>query len=551
MIKTVNGSVFRKMIIAAASLLDQNKKSIDALNVFPVPDGDTGTNMNLTFRSVVNEIGSVHNNNLQSLCEAATKGALRGARGNSGVILSQILKGICSVLSTCNDEKGINTKTFAQAFLKGTETAYKAVTKPREGTMLTVIRIMADAAMLASKKIDNFEEFFTDVLEKGEQVLLETPEMLPVLKKAGVVDAGGRGLIVIFSGFFKAVLGDENFNYVVNDAPANLAGDDEDNGVDLNELGEIEFAYCTEFKIVELLAKTTLSDIDKLSGKLQSIGDSVLCVGDLSLIKIHVHTNEPGKALSWAVELGEIVDIKIDNMLEQNRELKKAQLAKKPKIQKPFAIVAVCAGDGLAAVFKDTGCDFIVEGGQSMNPSADDIAQAVERVNSDNVIVLPNNSNIILAAQQAQHLTNKKILVVPTKNIAQGISALLVLATESTAEENFAMMSEMIDSVKSGCVTYAVRSTNMDGFKLKQNDIIGLNDKKILTKGADISKTTEALVEKLVDEGSSNIMLFYGKDIKQLEANTLADTLTKKYPDIEVNMIYGGQPVYYYLVSVE
>ena len=542
--KTINGSIFRKMIIAGASLLEQNKKLVDALNVFPVPDGDTGTNMFLTIKNATTEVNNCINNSMDSLCEAYAKGALRGARGNSGVITSQILKGLTSVLS---QKQEVTTKDFAKAIQEGANVAYKAVTKPKEGTILTVIRTMAEAALDAAKKHPDFEEFFEIVLDKGEEILQKTPEMLPVLKKAGVVDAGGRGLIVLFTGYYKALCGDETLTFNFDDAKPVQSVDDVI--ADINNLAEIEFGYCTEFMIIHMLKKTTEADIDKLREKLMEIGDSVLCIGDLSLVKVHVHTNNPNRALGYALELGEIWNIKIENMREQNRELKKNM--KKVEELKPMGMVAVAPGDGLANLFTDLTVDQIIAGGQTMNPSAADIANAAAKVQAENVFVFPNNKNIILAAEQAKGLTDRKLHVVPTRNVPEGIAASLAFNPEASAEENLEAMTTAIECVKSGSVTYAVRATHVDGFDLSVGEIIGLDDKAILAKGSDVQKTTEELVEKLLTDDSVNITLFYGEDINEDDAEKLRASLEEKYPECEVTAIYGGQPVYYYIISVE
>ena len=542
--KTINGSVFRKMIMAGASLLEQNKKLVDALNVFPVPDGDTGTNMFLTIKSASSEVNNCINNSMDSLCEAYAKGALRGARGNSGVITSQILKGLTSVLGQYQE---ITTKIFAKAIQEGANIAYKAVTKPKEGTILTVIRTMAETAVEAAKKHQDFEEFMEIVLDKGEEILQKTPEMLPVLKKAGVVDAGGRGLIVLFTGYYKALCGDETLTFNFDDAKPVQSVDDVI--ADINNLADIEFGYCTEFMIIHMLKKTTEADIDKLREKLMEIGDSVLCIGDLSLVKVHVHTNEPNRALAYALALGEIWNIKIENMREQNRELKKNM--KKVEELKPLGMVSVAPGEGLANLFTDLTVDQIIAGGQTMNPSAADIANAVSKVPAEAVFVFPNNKNIILAAEQAKALSEKPIYVVPTKNVPEGIAASLAFNPEASPEENLEAMTAALESVKAGSVTYAVRATHVDGFDLSVGEIIGLDDKAILAKGSDVQTTTEKLVEKLLDEESVNITLFYGEDINEEDAEKLRASLEEKYPNCEVNAIYGGQPVYYYIVSVE
>lgn len=542
--KTISGATFRKMVNAGASLLEKNKKLVDSLNVFPVPDGDTGTNMFLTMKSAVTEVNNCVGNNLDNICEAYQKGALRGARGNSGVITSQIVKGICQILSKHEE---ITTKIFAKALAEGSKVAYQAVTKPKEGTILTVIRIMGESAVEISKKVSDFEEFFVKVLEKGEEALNQTPELLPVLKKAGVVDAGGKGLITIFTGWYRALMGDEDLEVVFEEV---IIPTEEEVQANLNELAEIEFGYCTEFMIINLHKKTTTADIDKLREKLMNIGDSVLCIGDLLQVKVHVHTNEPNKALGYALALGELFNIKIENMLEQNRELKKKAAMMNVDI-KQNGMVSVAPGKGIAEVFKDLTVDNIIEGGQTMNPSASDVANAVEKVSAKNVFVFPNNKNIILAAEQAKGLTSKNLIVIPTKSIPEGISAALAFNPEASVEENIDAMTAAISSVKSGLVTYAVRDTHVDGFDLSVGEIIGLDDKTILSKGILVAPTCENLIEKMMTDNIVNITLFFGEDVREEEANAFGEKLSKKYPDCEVTVLYGGQPVYYYIVSLE
>ena len=407
--KSINGATFRKMVLAGVSLLEQNKEYIDSLNVFPVPDGDTGTNMFLTMKSAVGEINKCMNNDLASLSEAFSKGALRGARGNSGVITSQIFKGFCSVTKNC---KEITTKDFAKAMQEGATIAYKAVTKPKEGTILTVIRVMAENAVALAKKYDDFDVFFRKVIDTGEEILKQTPEMLPVLKKAGVVDSGGRGILVIFTGFQRYLAGEEDLEYTFEDETKPQTVDDVI--ADINQLGDIEFGYCTEYMIINMLKKTTEADIDKLREKLMEIGESVICIGELSLVKVHVHTNEPNKALGYALELGELYNLKIENMREQNRELKKK--AQAVEESKELGMIAVAPGDGLAQIFKELTVDEIIVGGQTMNPSAEDIATAADKVPARNVFVFPNNKNIVLAAEQANDVTNKNLIIIPTKS---------------------------------------------------------------------------------------------------------------------------------------
>lgn len=547
MAKSISGAIFRKMVISGASFLEKNKDYVDSLNVFPVPDGDTGTNMSLTMRSAIKEVNMVTNNDLEALASALSKGALKGARGNSGVILSQILKGFSSVI---REEKGVTSKVFAKALKEGATIAYGAVTKPKEGTILTVIRMMSDEAINIAKKYSEVNEFLEHTIAYGEEVLKQTPEMLPVLKKAGVVDAGGRGLLVILNGFLRFLTGAEVDLSVEFESDTIQPGSEtfEKAEVDYNELADIEFAYCTEFFVININKKTTEADIDRLREKLMEIGDSVICIGDLNLIKVHVHTNDPGIAISSALKLGEVDKVKIENMLEQFRALKNSQ---QPEELKPVGMVSVCVGDGLSAIFKDLNVDYVIEGGQTMNPSAEDIAAAADKVPAETVFILPNNKNIILAAELAKDLSRRNIVVVPTTSVAQGITAAINLNPEDSVETNLTNMTTSIDTVLSGSVTYAVRSTHIDGFKLKEGDIIGLNDKNIIAKGEEISIVTEQVIEKMVNPDIMNISLFYGADVQEVEAQVLAEKISKKYPDIEVDFHYGGQPLYYYLISLE
>lgn len=545
--KTIGGTEFRKMILAGAKVLEINRTKVDSLNVFPVPDGDTGTNMSLTIQSAVKELSLCPSNRLGELCDAVSKGALKGARGNSGVILSQLFRGICAEIK--NGEE-VTVKTFAKAMENGTKVAYSAVSKPKEGTMLTVARLMSEFARQAAPKYKDFALFLTDVIKKGEEALAQTPELLPVLKKAGVVDSGGMGLLCIYRGFLGALNGEE----VAEEYVAPEAGKSEedvfgDNSDIINlDLGEIEFAYCTEFFIINLKKSTTLADIDRLKEKLMAIGDSVICIGDLELVKVHVHTNNPGQALSYAVELGELDCVKIENMLEQNRALR----AKREAEKKEMGMLAICAGEGVAAIFKDLMVDRVIEGGQTMNPSASDIATAVQKINAEHVFVFPNNKNIILAAEQAKALvTNRTIHVIPTKNVPQGFAAALAFNSEVSAEENKTDMIHAIDNVKAGQVTYAVRSTSVNGFNLHEGDIIGLDDKKILAKGTNVDDTLLALIDKLKDSTHEIITLYYGQDIKEEDAEALAARVAEKFPDCDVDYHFGGQPIYYYIVSLE
>ncbi len=542
--KTINGSTLRKMFQNAFSLVEENKKNIDALNVFPVPDGDTGTNMSLTLKSAVSEMNACESNTIESICVAFNRGALKGARGNSGVITSQIIKGICSVLMS--NETEITLKDFAKAMQNGSDMAYKAVTVPKEGTILTIIKAMAEKAKQAAKSAKSFEEFLNDIIVHGETTLQMTPDMLPVLKKAGVVDAGGRGLVFIFSGFYKALTGEMTEVQFVDNVEKDVTS--EDIHVNYESLADIKFAYCTEFFVINIYEKTTDADINTLRSRLMEIGDCVLCIGDLQLIKVHVHTNEPNRALGYALQLGELNGVKIENMLEQNRQLRKQQ-EKVP--DKEYGMISVAAGEGLSNVFKDIDVDYIISGGQTMNPSANDIATAADKVNAKNIFVFPNNKNIIMSAEQANDITDKNLIIIPTRSIPEGVSAILAFDPNASVEENKSNMMDAIASVSSGSVTYAVRTTNVDGLEVKVGDIMGLDEHSVLTTGKDILDTTVELVDKLVKSDSSNITLFYGEGITEEDSVNLQSKLEEKYPDIDISMVYGGQPVYYYIISIE
>ncbi len=549
--KTINSTEFRKMVISGTRMLEINRAKVDALNVFPVPDGDTGTNMLLTMQSAVKEMNACSSNRFQEICDAVSKGALRGARGNSGVITSQIFRGICSVIKDSKDT--FDTRTFAKAMEAGTKIAYSAVATPKEGTILTVVRLMSESAVKLASKHKDFVDYLTALIEVGDEALAKTPELLPVLKKAGVVDSGGVGLMTIMRGFLAAISGDESAELgdIPLEATETKSEDDVfgDNSDIINlDLGDIEFAYCTEFFIVHLKQVTTLADIAKLKERLMQIGDSVICIGDLELVKVHVHTNMPGVALSYALEFGELDRIKIENMLEENRALK----AKLEAEKKEVGMLAICAGSGLEEIFKDLLCDRVIEGGQTMNPSAQDIADAAQKINASNVFVFPNNSNVILAAEQAKALVNNRTIhVIPTKNVPQGFAAALAFNPEAPIPENKTNMMHAIDNVASGQVTYAVRNTTMNGFKLKEGDIIGLDNKRILAKGVNIEETTEKLVKALKNPDHEMITLYYGEGVKEEDAEALAAKLSEVYPDCDVDFHFGGQPVYYYMVSLE
>lgn len=541
--KTLKGASFAKMVIAASKLLDVSREYIDTLNVFPVPDGDTGTNMSLTMQSAVKELKACKSNSLQDIADSVSRGALRGARGNSGVITSQIFRGICAVLKDCNEA---DVKTFAKALKNATDVAYSAVSKPKEGTILTVCRMISEHVSSICGKIKDFETLFQEIIAKGEEAVQLTPTLLPVLKKAGVVDSGGTGLLTIYKGMYKGLIGEEIEGAPVEEPEIKTEGSMEH--ADILNLGTIEFGYCTEFFIINLKKKTTLADIDRLKEYLMTIGDCVLVIGDLEFVKVHVHTNNPGQALSKALQLGELDKVKIENMLEENRELIKKYEAEK----KELGMLSICSGDGIAAIFKDINVDRVIEGGQTMNPSAQDIADAIIKINAENIFVFPNNKNIILAAEQSKSLVEgKKVYVVPTKSIPQGISAALAMNPEATADENFIEMIHAIDNVSSGMVTYAVRNAKVDGFSLTKGDIIALDNKKVLAKGKDLAKVTGDLIEKLRYNAHSLINLYYGSDVTEEDATALQASLAERYPDLDVELFYGGQPIYYYIVSLE
>ena len=545
--KIINSTEFRKMILVGAKQLEINRARVDALNVFPVPDGDTGTNMSLTMQSCVKELTACQSSAFPEVCDSISKGALKGARGNSGVILSQILKGICSVVR--KEEKEVDTKTFAKALEAGTKVAYGAVSVPKEGTILTVIRMMSEYAVKTASKKKNFEEFLEDVIKEGDRALALTPELLPVLKKAGVVDSGGVGLMVIIKGFLAALTGEEVAESSYSEAEEASESDFGDNSAVLSmDIGDIQYAYCTEFFIINLKKSTTLSLIDRLREKLMAIGDSVICIGDLELVKVHVHTNQPGKALTYALELGELERPKIENMLEQNRQMK----AKLEAERKEMGMLAICTGAGLSEIFKDLSVDRIIEGGQTMNPSASDIASAAQKINAEHVFVFPNNKNITLAAEQAKNLVeNKTLHVIPTKNVPQGFAAALEFNPEATAEENKTNMIHALDNVKVGQVTYAVRNTSLNGFSIKEGDIIGLDDKKILAKSHSLEETVLKLIARMKEDFHQVITLYYGEDVKEEEAEALCEQIADRYPECDVDFHNGGQSVYYYILSLE
>lgn len=543
------------MLAGGAKALEINRPVIDELNVFPVPDGDTGTNMSLTLASAMREISSVVSDDLGEIAVAFSKGALKGARGNSGVILSQIFKGFAVALDAAAE---LDAKIFATALKKGTDIAYGAVTKPKEGTILTVIRVMAEnAAALCKKRGLSFEDFISEVIDAGEAILKKTPEMLPVLAKAGVVDAGGRGLVTILEGMYAALTGSEIKVLDANKTavPSESAAAEKSGAfVSMdNDYENITFQYCTEYFITHLKSVVTESDIDKYRDYLMTIGDCVLVIGDLDLVKTHVHTNNPDQALKAALKLGELDNIKIENMMEQHRKIvgeKEAAEAKNKAELKENAMVAICAGDGMSNIFKDLLADITLEGGQTMNPSVYDILNAVNNAKAKNVFVLPNNSNIILAAQQAKELADVMVHVIPTSNMPEGISAALAFSPDAAAEENYSAMSRAFTHIKTAEITHAVRSTRMNGFSVKEGDIIGICGKKIIAKSASVQEAALAAAGKITEDAEM-LTLYYGEGITAADADRMVEKLSETYPDLEVAAYYGGQPHYYYILSAE
>ena len=549
----INGTQFKEMLAGGAKALEFNRALIDELNVFPVPDGDTGTNMSLTITTAMREVGLADTDEIDKIAVAFSKGALKGARGNSGVITSQIFKGFAIAL---DNKTELNAKIFAEALKKGTEIAYSAVTKPKEGTILTVVRVIGENAVKFAKgKNVDFVEFLQQVIEAGAQILAKTPEMLPVLAKAGVVDAGGQGLLTILEGFYAAITGTE-IKMIKADAvrPEAISAVQNEEDMLVNDYDNITFQYCTEFFITHLNSTTMSSQIDKFRDYLMTIGDCVVVVGDLELVKTHVHTNHPDLALKAALKLGELDGVKIENMVEQNRKIKgeddSKKKSKKKVPQKDFALVSICAGDGISAIFKDLMVDVVVEGGQTMNPSVYDILGAVNSTNAKNVFVLPNNSNIIFAAQQAQELADVNVFVIPTTCTPEGISAALAFSPDCTAEENFENMKSSFAGVKTVEVTHAVRNTRMNGFSVKEGDIIAIANKKIVAKSSSITEATLTSVRKIC-ANCDMVTLYYGEGVTETEAAHVAEVVETEYPDLEVAVYYGGQPHYYYILSAE
>ncbi|MBR6221565.1 MAG: DAK2 domain-containing protein [Clostridia bacterium] len=547
--KKIDGILLKEMFVSGAALLTNNRDSVDALNVFPVPDGDTGTNMSQTINSAVKEINAKPYTSVADISGAAARGALKGARGNSGVILSQILRGFARALE---GREEIDGPLLAAALRSGANTAYKAVMKPKEGTILTVIRVIAEEAEEARDKMGDVVELFKLVLTVGDAILKRTPEMLPVLKQAGVVDSGGMGLMVILRGMYAALTGEavDAVNEVKPDGVP-MPGEFVD---DHDAIGEITFGYCTEFIITHPREDMRDSDVVRLRRRLERMGDCVLVISDMNVVKVHVHTNEPGKALQYALELGELDAIKIDNMMEERREREAKQAAEaaaKAAEQKDYGIVAVALGEGLTEIFRNLNVDQVVDGGQTMNPSIQDLAKAADATNAKNVIILPNNTNIILAAQQASELTERNVIVLPTKSVPMGISAALAFDPSATPEENEAAMTEAANTVHTASITYAVRDTNYDGREIHEGDIMAMVDNKLSLLGSDVSQVASDITDTMVTEDSSLITIYYGEDIDEADAQALRDAMAEKYADCDVELQMGGQPLYYYLIAVE
>lgn len=548
--------MLRKMFLAGAANLDAKKEFINELNVFPVPDGDTGTNMTLTIMSAAKEVQALEKPDMVSMAKAISSGSLRGARGNSGVILSQLLRGFTKEIREYTE---IDVNVLAKACDRATATAYKAVMKPKEGTILTVAKGISQKAAELAETTDDLEVFLPEVISYAEEVLAQTPELLPVLKEAGVVDSGGQGLMEVLHGAYDAFLGKE-IDYTSIEAGQ---------GTKMVKPGQqaqtdIKFGYCTEF-IIMTEKEFTETDETHLKGYLESIGDSIVCVADDDVVKIHVHTNDPGLAIQKALTYGQLSRIKIDNMREEHQEklirnaekvaaqqAQEAAASKKSAPRKPVGFIAVSIGDGMNDIFRELGVDYIIEGGQTMNPSTDDMLTAIDEVNADHIFILPNNKNIILAANQAQSLTkDKDIIVIPTKTVPQGITAVISFMPEADVDTNMEAMQEAIKNVKTGQVTYAVRDTHIDDKEIHEGDIMGIGDAGILSVGQSVEDTAKDMLAQLVDEDSELISLYYGQDVLPEDAEKFAQTLEDTYPDIDIDVHMGGQPIYYYVLSVE
>ena len=545
--KQIDAALLKKMFIGGAKRLEAHKEHINELNVFPVPDGDTGTNMTMTIMSAAKEVGAIDDPTIEELAKAISGGSLRGARGNSGVILSQLFRGFTKQIKYLDR---LTTRDVAAGFKKAVDTAYKAVMKPKEGTILTVAKAAADSALRSAKKTDDFEEFARNVMQEANTALQMTPEMLPVLKEAGVVDSGGQGLLEVLQGAYDVLLGKEvDLKVEAVSKPVQKPM-----GAVSGETADITFGYCTEF-IVMLEREFGSAQEQEFKDYLTGMGDSIVVVADEDIVKVHVHTNHPGKAIEKGLSYGALTSMKIDNMREEHEErlnLSRQAEEKKTAPRKDMGFVAVSIGRGLNDIFRELGADYLIEGGQTMNPSTEDMLNAIGQVNADHVFILPNNKNIILAAQQAKALVeDKEIIIIPTKTVPQGISALIAFEAESSVEENEAAMTEIMNGVKTGEVTYAVRDTTIDGKTIKVDDIMGIDDNGIQEVGNDVEVVTLGLLRSMVDKESELICIYYGNETPEEKAVQLSKKAEELYPDCEVQMEYGGQPIYYFLLSVE
>ena len=560
---TIDAATLQRIFLAGAYNINNHKEYINELNVFPVPDGDTGTNMSLTIMAAAAEVQAIENPTIDSLAKAISGGSLRGARGNSGVILSQLFRGFCK------DIKGkteLDVMDLASGFSRGVETAYKAVMKPKEGTILTVAKGIAEQSAMSAAQGEDIIEFSKSVIEYGDEVLAGTPELLPVLKEAGVVDSGGQGLMEVLKGMFAALKGETitlNDDSLTPAAPKKEAVKTTGSGNDSISTADIKFGYCTEF-IIMLEKEFTEEDEDGFKEYLLSIGDSLVVVSDDEIVKVHVHTNHPGLAFEKALTFGSLTRMKIDNMreehherviMEQDRQMMNKKEEEKKNHKEPakkYGFIAVSVGEGINQILKDIGVDYIIEGGQTMNPSTEDILSAIEHVNAENIFILPNNKNIVLAANQAADICNEKnIIVIPSASVPQGISAVIGFVAEAEPDMNKDNMIEAMQSVKSGEVTYAVRDTTASGKTIKTGDIMGISDEGICAVGSDIQEVTTELIQNMTDEDSGLISIYYGSDVSKEDAEKLEQQVSEKYPDLDVDLNYGGQPIYYYMVSVE
>ena len=551
-VKTINTELLQKMFLAGAANLEAKKEFINELNVFPVPDGDTGTNMTLTILSAAKEVKALENPDMVAIAKAISSGSLRGARGNSGVILSQLLRGFTKEI---REHKEIDTITLAKACERATTTAYKAVMKPKEGTILTVAKGASQKAAELAETTEDLDTFISEVINYAQEVLEKTPEMLPVLKEAGVVDSGGQGLLEVMRGAYDAFQGKEiDYSAIEASAGTKMVKPSEQAET------EIKFGYCTEF-IIMLEKEFTAKDETEFKAYLESIGDSIVCVADDDIVKIHVHTNDPGLAIQRALTYGQLSRMKIDNMREEHQErlIKDAEKlaaqqaeAKKAEPRKEVGFIAVSIGEGMNEIFRELGADYIIEGGQTMNPSTEDMLNAIDQVNAEHIFILPNNKNIILAANQAQTLTeDKDIIVVPSKTVPQGITAIINYMPDADAQTNLEAMIEGIGNVKTGQVTYAVRDTHIDDKEIHEGDIMGIGDSGILAVGQSVEETTKEMLAQLVDEDTELISLYYGQDVQEESAENFAQEIEDLYPDVDVDVHSGGQPIYYYVLSVE